>query len=129
MEEYEKMKELVHAVVDTDVFAIEDTGVSYILNHRSLPIMIELPSGLEAGSVSSVNVMAPLIDYTTPKDAQIGLQTITNQREHLVSRGYDVPDVLTWYDDGAEFVFEISTETSLDLVKIVEDFRFREDEI
>ena len=126
--EYQRMRRLYEERVAriTDNFTIEDTGLSYMLNHRRLPLTIVLPTALERGATSHVNMMAPLSGEESPESMVSVLRELTGRRDLLRQRGYQQFERFERYDDGAEMVYDLPTESEDDLTRIVRDFDFSE---
>lgn len=103
-------------------FQLVDTGASHLLVLEDYGLEIELPGQLKKGSISQANLMVPLRDAPSP-EFMIGILTyFITSRGILRERGYAQREKFQWYDDGAEIVYQIPTESEKDLAKIIRDF-------
>ena len=126
--QYQEMREAYQGLTArvTDNFTIEDTGCSYMLIHRQLPLTIELPTRLEREATSHVNMMAPLLEEkllgVSLESAIETLQKFARRRDFLRERGYQSFEHFKPYDEGFEIVYDIPTPSLDELTRIVLDF-------
>ena len=119
---YQAMRPTIERHLHGTSFQLDDTGSSYMLVLEDCGLGIELPGQLKKGSISQVNLVASLIDAKSP-ELMIGILTdLVTARGILRERGYAQREEFQWYDDGAEIVYQIPTESERDLAKIIRDF-------
>ena len=111
MEIYQEMKPTIERHLRGTPFQLHDTGSSHLLVLEDYAVEIELPGQLEKCSISQVNLMAPLRDAQSP-EFMIGILTdLITSRGILRERGYAQREKFQWYDDGAEVIYQIPTES------------------
>ena len=121
---YEKMRRTYEECVarTTDHFRLEDTGSSYTLDHRRLPLLVELPETLERGATTTINMMAPVRRVESPEEIMAMTGSFIHLRDFLRQQGYRPFEQFAVYDDGVEYIYHIPTESPDDLTRIVHDF-------
>lgn len=132
VDKMEKHKEAGHManlyrILQHDTFKLDDLGDSYELTHKRIPLIAELPSELESGRITSVNMMAPLQQASSPEEVMRITDSLIRQRDYLRERGYHHLERFAVYDDGIEYKYTIPTESLDDLIRILQDLAECED--
>jgi len=123
MEKHKETRHLadLYKILKNDTFKLDDLGDSYELSHNRIPLTAELPSKLESGAITSVNMMAPYAQVSSPEEAIRMTDSLIQQRDYLRERGYHSLERFAVYDDGIEYTYTIPIESPDDLIRIIRD--------
>lgn len=111
----------LYRILKHDTFKLDDLGDSFELTHNRISLTAELPSELESGAITSVYMMAPLHQVSSPEEVIRTMDSLIRQRDYLRERGYRHLERFAVYDDGIEYRYTIPIESLGDLVRILRD--------
>lgn len=122
-DKYTQIEQLYQSIVGRTGSKLEmiDGMGTYVFLHKDHSLTIELPDVLGKGKVSHVNIMAPLSEAQSPEEMIDSMQHLVRIRDQLRVKGYQPGETFTWYDDGAELVYEVPTESEFDLERLIRD--------